>query len=70
MDIGFTGKLTEVKNGLVDYEMEGYIIRDGEEIPCKIGFTDFSTGREITHIFIDDGITESGTHYYKETIEL
>lgn len=70
MEIKVTGKATQVKHGLVDYEAEGYIIKDGERIPCRIGYTDFSFGVVATHLFIDDGITESGTHYYKETIEL
>lgn len=56
--------------GLVDFLADGFIERDGEKIPCQIGFTQFGEEREATHIFIKDGITENGTHYYKETIEL
>jgi len=65
-----TSKVTPVKNGLVDFIADGYINRDGERIPCKIGFTEFSDEPEVTHIFIKDGITENGTHYDAETIEL
>ena len=66
-----TGELKEVKGGLVDFIAEGYVIRDGERIPCEIGFTKYGDEEvEETHIFIKNGITEGGNHYYAETIEL
>jgi len=64
-----TGKLEEV-NGLVDYIAAGYIERDGEKIPCQVGFINAVTEPVATHIFIKDGITENGVHYYAETIEI
>lgn len=79
-DYTITGKFNKVKNGLVDYLTDGYIKRDGERIPCEIGFTVWGYSGdpndrqeeeiEATHIFIKDGITENGTGYYAETIEL
>lgn len=65
-----TGEKKAVKGGLVDYLAEGYIERDGERIPCEIGLTDFNGEIEATHIFIKSGITENGTHYNAQTIEL
>ena len=65
-----TGKLKEVEHGLVDYVTDGYIERDGDKIPCEIGFI-HGIEPVPTHIFIKkDGITENGTHYYAETIEI
>lgn len=66
-----TGELSDKLNkGLVDYLADGYIERDGEKIPCQIGFVAMDSLIEATHIFIKDGITENGTHYYAETIEI
>lgn len=75
-----TGKFNKVKNGLVDYVAAGYIERDDERIPCEIGFTVWGYSGdprdrleeeiEATHIFIKDGVTENGTHYNAETIEI
>ena len=69
------GGLTPVKNGLVDCIGEGYIIRGDEMIPCEIGYRVYDMnengcGVVPTHIFIQNGITENGTHYNAETIEL
>lgn len=64
-----TSKLKEIKHALVDFVSDGYIERDGEKIPCEIGYTNFSGETEATHIFIKSGITENGTHYCSETIE-
>ncbi len=66
-----TSELKATKNGLVDFLADGYIVRDGEKIPCQIGYTQFGEEEpEATHIFIKNGITENGTHYNAETIEL
>lgn len=62
-----TGPLKKISHGLVDFLAPGYIIRYGEKIPCEIGFLD---EKEATHIFIKEGITTNGTHYYAQTIEL
>ena len=70
-----TGEKQRISNALVDYVADGYIERNGENIPCEIGFTEFysddlseSVEIEPTHIFIKDGITDNGTHYEAETI--
>lgn len=65
-----TGEKKATKGGLVDFLADGYIERDGEKIPCQIGFTEFNGEAEATHIFIKSGITENGTHYEAQTIEL
>lgn len=73
-----TTELKKVNHGLVDYIADGYIDRNGEKIPCKVGFMDYGCPDDIdcytemtsTHIFITGGITESGTEYEAETIEL
>jgi len=65
-----TGEKKKVNHGLVDYVVPGYIERDGEHIPCEVGFTEFNNVLEATHIFITDGITNNGTHYCAETIEI
>lgn len=65
-----TGEKKAVKGGLVDFLADGYIERDGEKIPCQIGFTEYNCVTEASHIFIKDGITENGTHYEAQTIEL
>lgn len=77
-----TGEAKPVAHGLVDYIAEGMIERDGERIPCEIGFTQYHSSfndrgemqdfyyMEKTHIFIKAGITASGHHYEDETIEL
>ena len=69
-----TNELEKIEFSLVDYIANGYIVNhDGEHIPCLVGFTDLGKyrGIEPTHIFIEnDGFTESGTAYYKETIRL
>lgn len=64
-----TGEAKKVKAGLVDYVADGYIERDGDKIPCLVGLIN---GVELvpTHLFIKDGVTDNGTHYYAETIEL
>ena len=66
-----TGELSDkLTEGLADYLADGYIERDGEKIPCQIGFIAMDSLIEATHIFVKDGITESGVHYYAETIEI
>jgi len=69
-----TSELRPVQHGLVDYVADGYIDRDGEKIPCLVGFTEFGFATDpetiVTHIFIKDGITADGTHYEAETIEV
>ena len=62
--------MKELKNGLVDFLADGYIIRDNDRIPCQVGFTKFGDEVEATHIFIKNGITDSGNHYEAETIEI
>lgn len=65
-----TGKMQKLQHGLVDYLADGYIEGNSSRIPCQIGYTDFKGEIEPTHIFIQDGVTTSGEHYYAETIEL
>lgn len=79
-----TSALRPVEHGLVDYIATGFMLRDKEEIPCEIGFTQYissldNTGNVVeggfyytkaTHIFIKAGITASGHHYEDETIEI
>ena len=61
--------------GLVDYLADGYIERDGDQIPCQIGYNEYEDADgEVTckaeYIFIKEGVTEYGTHYYADTIAL
>ena len=79
-----TGALQPIAHGLTDYVAEGRLLRNDEWIPCEIGYTGWyssmnSKGQyepngcyliDPTHIFVKDGMTESGNHYYAETIEL
>lgn len=58
-------------SGLVDYLADG----DYQGIPCRIGYINYSDiydngGIIPRYLFIDDGITKSGDHYYKATIDL
>ena len=67
------GNTKKVNHGLVDYTVDAVIIRDGEKIPCKAGYSrinNYSDYYGLTHFFIRAGITENGTHYENETIEL
>jgi hypothetical protein len=69
-----TGEKKKVRGEMVDYLADGYIERDGEKIPCKVGFTEYYSAWDDrinvdpSHIFIKEGITENGTHYEAETI--
>lgn len=66
-----TGELTATPAGLTDFTAPAEIIRDGEKVPCIIGYTDYNRGAlEPTHIFTRAGITAGGTHYSAETISL
>ena len=72
-----TGEIRPVKHGLVDYIANGYLLRDGEKIPCEIGYISYHDDDAVigiermkSHIFIKNGITENGTHYDAQTIEL
>ena len=66
-----TSALRPVEHGLVDYIATGLLTRDQEEIPCEIGYIDYSDfDIKATHIFIKAGVTASGTHFEDETIEL
>ena len=69
-DVNRNEKLREVEHGLVDYVKNGYYLMNGEKIPCEVGFIDMGTVIKATHLFVKDGVTENGTHYYKETIEI
>ncbi len=74
MEFTRTGKIKKAE-GLVDFLAEGYIEREGEEIPCQIGYNTYMDAEddirlEADYIFLKDGITESGTHYYAETIRI
>ena len=75
-DYEITGNFRGVKNELVDYLADGYIVRGGDVIPCEVGLIevhDWSSDEDRiqpTHIFIKDGITDNGTHYHAETIKL
>lgn len=58
--------------GLAEFIAPGYIERDGERIPCEIGYfllEKYGYYRP-EYLFIKRGITESGTHYEAETIDL
>lgn len=69
---GITSELRAVNHGLVDFEADAILEREDFLIPCKVGFMKLESEDEpvATHIFIKDGITKDGFHYYKETIEL
>lgn len=62
--------------GIVDFVAKGYISKDGDRIPCEIGYNeditpDGDTILRAEYVFIKrDGITERGNHYYKSTIDL
>lgn len=57
-----TGEL-KAHTGLVDYIAEGYIKRGIKEIPCKIGYLEYTDMIEAAYIFINNGDI-------KETINL
>lgn len=68
-----TSEMKKQHNGLADYLADGYLERDNEKIPCQIGFTEWMDSNDEIHveadyIFVKEGITEAGTHYYAETI--
>lgn len=69
-----TGEMRKQKEGLADYLADGYIQRGEDRIPCEIAFLEITINgephREPYYIFIKDGITESGNHYYAERIDL
>ena len=69
-----TGKLFANNGGLCDYLALGYLERGGDRIPCKIGYNDYEDiDGVIEPIFVfiqEDGVTDSGNHYSKETINL
>lgn len=55
----------------VDFIAEGkYEINDGVFIPCEVGYYALSKGLYPAFIYIQNGITDDGTHYDKQTIEL
>lgn len=64
--------------GLTDYIAEGELWRGRSYIPCTIGYNVYSSYDEednhilrAEYIFIQaNGVTESGDHYEKRTIEL
>ena len=75
-----TGDIKAMR-GLVDHIADGEIFIDKAEnggrdrIPCRIGYyeetdADGSDILRAAYLFIDDGITDNGNHYYKETINL
>lgn len=57
-----------VRKGLVDYTLDGYVDMGDFDAPCKIGFYDGED--EPVYIFVDDGVTDDGYHYEKDTIAL
>lgn len=68
-----TSELRALEGAMVDYIADGIITRDGEDIPCEIGYTEWMDEEDIIHIdpdylFIKEGITPAGTHYNAETI--
>ena len=66
-----TGRIKKTGSGsLVDFIANGEIERDGELIPCEVGYYDMATGLIPAFIYIQDGITENGNHHNKETIKL
>ena len=70
-----TGKMIECKDGLVDLICKGVLYKGAYKVPCLIGYRVYGEDEngylcEPTHIFVDDGITDDGYHYYAETIEL
>lgn len=63
----------EPHTGLVDYLAYGEIMRNGEWIPCRIGYNEIMIAEDAfdydaMYVFINDGITASGNHYNKETL--
>lgn len=66
-----------VTNGLVDYVLDGYLLRDGHKIPCEIGYTNVSDDPFVigldyvkTHIFIKKCVLDDGYEVEAETITL
>lgn len=57
-----------VRNGLVDYTLDGFIDKGDFDAPCKIGFYDGED--EPAYIFVSGGVTDDGYEFEKETIEL
>lgn len=57
-----------VRNGLVDYTLDGFIDKGDFDAPCKIGFYDGDD--EPAYIFVSGGVTDDGYEFEKETIEL
>ena len=73
MTIRVTNEWKFCPKGLVDYLADAIIVDEGGntgDIPCQVGFCEGFDEIEATHIFIGDGITDKGCHYYKDTIEV
>jgi hypothetical protein len=70
-----TGEIKAAR-GIVDYLARGELRRGDDRIPGEIGYYEEEDpdGNDIlraAYIFIKrDGVTESGNHYYKETLYL
>ena len=70
-----TGAIRTAK-GIVDFIATGELRGGGDRIPCEIGYYEDTTPDNIdilraAYVFIKrDGVTESGNHYYKETLYL
>ena len=66
--------LIKAHTGICDHIAFVEIERNGEWIPCRIGYDEHDDGEEYSlvpaFIFIGGGITENGNHYERETIEL
>lgn len=61
-----------VHNRSVDYVANGIFYSEGITIPCEIGYNSYPSDiLRADYIFIkEDGVTEDGYHYYKETIDV
>lgn len=57
-----------VRNGLVDYTLDGYVDMGDFDAPCKVGFYDGED--EPVYIFVSKGVSDDGYEWDAETIEL
>lgn len=73
LNVRRTGMI-KTHTGICDHIAFGEIERNGEWIPCRIGYDEYDDGEEYSlvpaFVFISDGITANGNHYYRETIVL
>lgn len=66
-----TSNLKNTEEGWLDHLQDGYIKRNGEKIPCQLGYAyRGGASTEPAVLFIKKGITAKGNHYESETIEV